>query len=114
MGIAIIWIIFHHIQFFDLYSFPITNYIIRSGSCGVDIFLFLSSFGLYHALQHNKSLMHYYKRRLVRILPTFILFVIIKDILFSTGHILSLENWLIELRNNWFISFILLVLQDLV
>ena len=109
MGIAIIWIVFHHMQYFNLYAFPITDYLIRAGSCGVDIFLFLSSFGLYHALQRNKSLINYYKRRCKRILPAFCLFVTIKDIIFSPEKIVSLESWYIELRNNWFISFILIV-----
>ena len=109
MGIAILWIILHHVQYFHMHSFPILNYLIRTGSCGVDIFLFLSSFGLYHALESNKSLKRYYYRRVLRILPTFIIFIIIKDLFFCPGGILSYENWVTELRNNWFISFILIM-----
>ena len=57
MGFAILWIILHHIGFFSMYAFnPIVNFFIKLGSCGVDIFLVLSSFGLYMSYSNNSDI----------------------------------------------------------
>ncbi len=49
----------------------------RFGFLGVDVFLFVSGFGLYHALkkcnEKGLSLLSFYKRRLIRIMPAAII-----------------------------------------
>lgn len=51
---------------------PIAKFVLEIGYGGVDIFLFLSGFGLYYSCSHKwNGLKSYYKRRFQRILPTF-------------------------------------------
>lgn len=72
MGIAMVAIMLYHQPFS---TFPGSALIHRYGMLGVDIFLFLSGFGIYFSLakSKDKSIGSFYRRRLVRILPTAIL-----------------------------------------
>ncbi|MCR4583164.1 MAG: acyltransferase [Prevotella sp.] len=69
MGAAILFIILFHVPlpredtFFGLH---------RCGNIGVDIFLFLSGMGLWFAWVRNPSVKHFYLRRLLRIMPTWL------------------------------------------
>lgn len=108
MGFSILWIVFHHVGFFGLCSFTaISDFVIKLGSCGVDIFLILSAFGLYKSLSNNFNIYRFYKRRVIRILPPFILVVLgfhIKHLIDS----LSPYFWINELLCNWYIGFIII------
>ena len=70
MGIAIIMIVLFHVAlprssaFFGLK---------RMGNMGVDIFFFLSGIGLWFAWTKRPELLHFYRRRLLRILPAWLL-----------------------------------------
>lgn len=78
MGVAILWIMLFHSKMFP----PIAqhNYIgnsivyqlILDGGSGVDIFLFLSGMGIYFSWEKNQNLLSFYKKRVIRILPTYI------------------------------------------
>lgn len=75
MGAAILWVMAYHshISFssLPLFSFAADN--IRSnGFGGVDIFLFVSGFGLYHSLSVNSDQLAFYQRRLTRIFPPYL------------------------------------------
>ena len=109
MGIAILWIMIHHIQFFGLDEFVPLSFFARIGSCGVDIFLFVSSFGLYHSLVKNGNVKDFYKRRFVRIFPTFIVCVLTLAVLRNPVLIFSPKYWYNQFYSNWYISFILLM-----
>ena len=69
MGAAILFIILFHVplarsdMFFGLR---------RCGNIGVDMFLFLSGIGLWYSWVKNPSVSHFYKRRLLRIFPTWL------------------------------------------
>lgn len=67
MGFAMIVIMFFHMNFSVPSQFGILSFIKQTGYGGVDIFLFLSGYGIYHSLKKNSSLLGYYKRRAVRI-----------------------------------------------
>lgn len=70
MGIAIVWIMLFHLPFHP--NIPIIKQIMFLGYGGVDIFLFLSGFGLYYSLSRkNVVLSQYYKKRFIRIFPEF-------------------------------------------
>lgn len=74
MGAAILWIMVYHsgLSFSFLPMFAQTANDLRSnGFGGVDIFLFVSGFGLYRSLSQNADPIAFYKRRLKRILPAF-------------------------------------------
>lgn len=69
MGIAILLVVLFHVglsrsdPFFGLR---------RMGNIGVDIFFFLSGMGLWYSWLKTPSVAHFYKRRLLRIYPTWL------------------------------------------
>lgn len=68
MGFAMIWVV--------LYHYHITGglgYLIGNGFTGVDIFLFTSGFGLYYSMRKSDDIIKFWKRRAVRIFPTYII-----------------------------------------
>lgn len=68
-GIAILWVVFFH----ALLSCTGVLYDIQKiGYGGVDIFFFLTGFGLYHSLGKNRELSGYFRRRMGRILPAYL------------------------------------------
>ncbi len=73
-GIAILWVILFHAQLgFDGLLYQIQ----RIGYGGVDIFFFLSGFGLYHSLKKDSDLSNYMKRRGERLLPAYLPFCLL-------------------------------------
>ena len=90
------------------------------GSVGVDIFLFLSGMGLFFSMAKNSNVPSFYKRRLKRILPAYLIIGgfgwIALDFLiqqrgilrflsdFSTVSFWAEGNWLV-----WYISFIMVM-----
>ncbi|QWU14487.1 Peptidoglycan/LPS O-acetylase OafA/YrhL, contains acyltransferase and SGNH-hydrolase domains [Paenibacillus sophorae] len=76
MGIAILWIVFFH-STINTSSVPIINTFKTIGYGGVDIFLMLSGLGLYFSCQKDNNVMRFYKRRLLRIIPTYMIVVFI-------------------------------------
>ena len=70
MGAAMLFVILFHVAldrgdpFYGLR---------RCGNVGVDIFLFLSGVGLWFAWTKTPSVSHFYRRRLIRILPTWLI-----------------------------------------
>ena len=76
MGVAILWIMLFHLHV----SFVFTPFraIKAIGYGGVDMFLFLSGFGLYYSCsKDNFNKRQYYKNRFKRILPEFWLVLIV-------------------------------------
>lgn len=79
MGIAIIWIVLFHIYLWyeqsGLGTLPWWISMFSEGYLGVDIFFFLSAFGLSASIEKN-SVIQFYKNRIWRILPVYLLFLI--------------------------------------
>ena len=77
MGFAAIWIFVFHVreQIAVFHNIPgltqIELYCSYTGFCGVDIFLFLSGWGLYYAVRRH-SLCGFYKRRYRRLIAPFV------------------------------------------
>lgn len=77
MGLAILSIIFFHYtedcvnMKYNLKPL-IVNYKMYIGSCGVDIFLFLSGLGLYYSFKKNPDIQSFYKKRLSRVLVPYL------------------------------------------
>lgn len=68
MGIAIIAVVlFHAASMFSVDALQVL--FARFGRWGVEVFFFLSGYGIFHALQKNKSRWEFYTRRIVRIFP---------------------------------------------
>lgn len=109
MGLAILCIMINHARFFGLCDYGFLNDIVKIGSFGVEIFLFVSSFGLYYAYSKNSDLVRFYYRRFIRILPAFIIIVVTAQLFRETSEVCNWRFWQKELLENWFISFILLM-----
>lgn len=83
MGFSILWIMLYHstMQFKGVFEFlAVVN---RIGYTGVDIFFFLSGIGLTFSLLKNADIKAFYKKRVVRIVPTYWLFIIGAFLFFS-------------------------------
>ena len=96
MGMAILFVIFYHIGV--VWDNPMTLPF-RRGFIGVDIFLLFSSYGLcYSWKKHSGG--GYYIRRIIRILPCFILLSIVVSVLYILkGNTLSLWDWICNLTS---------------
>ena len=98
MGIAIVFIILFHIpldrsdMFFGLR---------RCGNIGVDMFLFLSGIGLWYSWTKQPSFKSFYKRRLLRIFPTWLVIsslYYLQHFDFATGDYVDL---ILDITINW-------------
>ena len=98
MGIAIVFIILFHIpldrsdMFFGLR---------RCGNIGVDMFLFLSDIGLWYSWTKQPSFKSFYKRRLLRIFPTWLIIsslYYLQHFDFATGDYVDL---ILDITINW-------------
>lgn len=72
MGLAILFILTFH-AFLYISAPDLIKDITRTGRIGVDIFLILSAIGLYFSLKKKPSLLSFYRKRIIRILPTYFL-----------------------------------------
>lgn len=70
MGIAAILVLLVHSGL--SFDNPILDTICYFGYTGVDIFLLVSGFGLYHSLSRHPSLKQFFSRRMIRIYPSLI------------------------------------------
>ena len=73
-GFAIIWIILSHTRFGLTGVF---NEFIKIGYGGVDLFFFLTGFGLYYSLEKSNDLLGYTKRRILRLFPSYLPFCLL-------------------------------------
>lgn len=71
MGIAILWVMLYHLPT-AFPSFPLLHRIKDMGYGGVDIFMFLSGFGIFYSLKSSLSTKEFYQKRLIRILPYYL------------------------------------------
>lgn len=108
MGFATLWVAFLHAQMW--FKFPPLAVFKHTGHGGVDLFLFLSSFGLYYAYHKGVTGFAFYKRRLLRILPAFFIIAIIRIFYFHYGKrrglllLSTLIYWTHDDRSMWYIS----------
>lgn len=121
MGIATILIMFFHT--YGVFSNPFvhilkayTDYFFQ---IGVEMFLFLSGFGLYVSYKKDNDIKNYYKKRFVRIIPTYLIAVVIYCICLFFIKDRSIEELLYDKSlisffvsgklDMWFISSIILL-----
>lgn len=74
MGFSILWIYLFHARIWlpDTAMFAPLNTFKEIGYAGVDVFLFLSGFGLMTGMmKNNHDILTFYKKRMLRILPAY-------------------------------------------
>ena len=108
MGLAILSIIFfHYTEDCVTYEYNL-RFFIRAykqyvGSCGVDVFLFLSGLGVYYSFKKRPDKKIFYKKRFMRVLVPYFIIAIpawsVKDMLFLRTGVLQV------VKDIFFISF---------
>jgi peptidoglycan/LPS O-acetylase OafA/YrhL len=120
MGFSALWIMLYHssIHFGPSLGAQIVKYVCNFGFFGTDIFLFLSGFGLMTSWMHSRpSLGESFKRRMLRILPSYWLFFLFNDVVLKVfnypldssyilGNIFCIY-WFFTNIGFWFISTVL-------
>lgn len=108
-GLTAIWIFFRHTIHIASFSYIEPFYFLFSwGDCGVDVFLVLSGFGIFHSLEKNCDLKTYFRKRLRRIAPTVLLFLIITSIILQDVHALNpLHDIKILFYQYWYVCMCL-------
>lgn len=117
MGCAMLWIVWYHLNASMPYP---RSTLAMVGYGGVDVFLFASGIGCYHSLSKSTDLMGFYKRRFLRIMPTYFCFIsfwivyrmyvnplALPDII---GNLFGIQFFSCRGNTfNWYISIILLL-----
>lgn len=109
MGCAMVLVLFYHAPWINHpLIFPLRLY----GLFGVDIFFFLSGFGIAHSLERNSSLARFARRRLIRLVPSCLLvgaMAVACCLLLPVGNALGEPGWLmLTSLNQWFIVTLLI------
>lgn len=113
MGLAILWVMAFHLvsKGKDFFDFGFLNPILGIGYGGVDIFLFLSGLGLYYSYTKQPNSILFYKKRLIRIFPTYIIICIAYEFLCGYGNCLlnitTIGYWIGESHYDWYVPAIL-------
>lgn len=101
MGFSIFWIMAYH-SGVSCSSVPIVGTLLNNfrsnGFGGVDIFLFVSGFGLYRSLSCNPEQLAFYKRRFLRVLPAYMPVLVLW--LFLNRSNVSAASWFQVLLSN--------------
>ena len=115
LGVALIWIIFYHSRL----DFGLLEYLKSIGYGGVDICIFASGIGCFYSLSNESNVATFMKRRLKRLVPTYLIFIIVWLIYqyiignfglqMAIGNIFAVQNFTgHEHAFNWYISAIFL------
>lgn len=124
MGIAILWVALFHLPLRT--GVEAIDFFLDSGYGGVDFFVFFSGFGLFYSLSKSDDgtgrldVLGYLKRRGMRLLPTYIPFIIVWMILKKIFHRiyltevfgnLTMTGWWNDDPNqfNWYLDLLLLL-----
>lgn len=108
MGIATIMILIGHSIFYGqgFIDYGYLQDIFTLGYSGVDIFLFLSGYGLVYSMQKNE-VKDFYKHRLIRIVPSVLAIMAINVIVNCKNLSLHFLNPMYWFGSYWYIGFIL-------
>ena len=112
MGVATLMIYLGHTVFYgpEYVNYGFMNDVITLGYAGVDIFLFLSGFGLFFSISKNSRSL-FYNHRLHRLLPSivgiWVLFVVVNIDCFSFVTLINPARMMIN-GGYWYIGFIVI------
>lgn len=113
MGWSILWIMMLHFSFTQIKPL---GFIAQYGFAGVEIFMLMSGLGLYYSLHSNHQILQFYKKRLLRIFPTYYILGIFASILLFHDSIIdysfrysTLGFWIGGIYWEWYIPSIVLL-----
>lgn len=114
LAIAMLWIAFYH-AYVGFNFKPLNFVLVTCGYGGVDIFMFLSGFGLYYAYKKENKYTDFIKRRLMKILPYNIIicfiemFVYKRTLMDTIINSLGLTLLFSAQLANWYTSYMIIV-----
>lgn len=91
------------------------NFLRNTGNVGVDIFLFLSAIGLYFSFSKDSDVKKFYKKRLLRVVPSIVIVASIYYIIHWSGILpfikgITLTNFYIDgIRDFWYFSLLIVL-----
>lgn len=95
MALAILWVIaFHFAMYGNLLRYPLVDFIAGQGYLGVDVFFFLSAYGLCFSFNSNTP-GEFYKRRFIKLYPVYLVFLAAYLLFFSKGLAISWWKFLL-------------------
>lgn len=114
MGFAILWIMSFHFEFMQI---PLLPYITQYGYAGVEIFMFVSGFGIFYSLRgKSKNLFHFYKKRITRIFPAYYLIGILDSIFVFHDNLVTylfrfstIGYWFGSTFDDWYIPSLIIL-----
>lgn len=115
LGAALIWIIMYHMSI----NWGLFSIIQQFGYASVDICIFASGAGCFYSLMSESDVVHFMKRRIKRIAPTYVIFILAwlgwqyltGDFGFqmAIGNVIAIQNFTgLGKDFNWYISAIFL------
>ena len=119
MGLSILWIMFYHSGIYIPEFFLPLKYIKAIGYAGVDIFFLLSGVSLTFSISKDNSLMNFYWKRMIRIIPTYwICLLVMLPLNYMENSVIDVHMFLLSLfgldflvlgkLETWFIPSIIL------
>lgn len=113
MGWSIIGIMMLHFRFISITPL---GFLAQYGFTGVDIFIFVSGFGLFYSLEKDHHILRFYKKRLLRIFPTYYIIGFVSSLLIEHDDILTflyryttIGFWTDGPYSTWYIPSIVLL-----
>ena len=113
MGWAILWIMMLHFTFTQIKPL---GFVAQFGFAGVELFILVSGFGLFLSLDKNSNLTHFYKKRFLRIFPTYYLLGIFASIFLYHDTIITyvfryttIGFWIGGVYGEWYIPSIVIL-----
>lgn len=111
MGLSILWIMMLHFTFTQVTPL---GFVAQYGFAGVDIFMFVSGLGLFYSLDKNSDPLQFYKKRLLRIFPTYYIIGFFDNIIVEHDSFLTflfryttIGYWTGHIYAGWFIPSII-------
>lgn len=98
MGIAMILVFMFHVSQhgeYDNIPQKIIYYVFGRGWVGVDVFFLLSTYGL--SFSYNKGLLRFYKNRVRRIIPLYVITLVICYIESNTDFVSAIKEFLLQI-----------------
>ncbi len=122
MGIAILLVVYGHLLYYhsDLKNYEDLHFTEWYTLISVEIFLFLSGFGVFQSLKKNSDAMQFYGRRLQRLLPSYLPVMIVwcginlvwgkMRLTEAVGNLTAL-GWWFQTGNqfNWYVPAVLVL-----
>ena len=95
MGISILVVVYGHLLYYHsgLKQYQYLNITEWYTVGSVDVFLFLSGFGIYHSLKRNQDPLRFMQRRLERLAPSYLPFILVFCVfMMATGQMTFLQG----------------------